>query len=129
MSAVLGSKAGLDPVRDEGFDPRSELGLKPKNVAKVVSERIMSVRFLPFVDRTVVVVGNKIGNLGFWDLDYREGDGDGIYVYQPHSGPVSGISVHPFSPRKVTAFYFKKVQFLFLFFQILVSLVISYLLN
>ncbi|XP_020251708.1 WD repeat-containing protein 76 [Asparagus officinalis] len=101
MSAMLGSKAGLGQVRGEGFDPRSELGLKPKGSAKVVSERIMSVRFLPFVDRTVVVVGNKIGNLGFWDLDFGEGDGGGIYVYHPHSGPVSGISVHPFSPRKI----------------------------
>ncbi|XP_017695920.3 WD repeat-containing protein 76 [Phoenix dactylifera] len=83
------------------FDPRSSLVLRPENVGKVLSERILTVKFFPFGDRTVIAVGNKLGHVGFWDVDYGEGDGDGVYVYAPHSAPVSGISIHPFSPTKV----------------------------
>lgn len=117
IAAIAGSSAGSEPgpAMETGFDPMSELVLRPENVAKVVKERILSVRFLPFVDRAVVAVGNKIGNVGFWDVKFSnsEGDGNGIYVYHPHSAPVSGISVHPFFPRKVLGFNFEKKDAIF----------------
>ncbi|KAG9456248.1 hypothetical protein H6P81_000756 [Aristolochia fimbriata] len=77
------------------------LTLKEENVARVVRGRILNVRFLPSGDRTVVIVGDKLGNVGFWDVDRKEGEGDGIYVYSPHSAPVSGISVQPYSLCKI----------------------------
>lgn len=91
------------------FDPRYLMMLKSENVAKVLPERILSVQFLPTANRTVVAVGNKLGNVGFWDLDFGDGDknevNNGIYVYAPHSAPVSGISIHPSNMSKVLAFY------------------------
>ncbi|PKU67631.1 WD repeat-containing protein 76 [Dendrobium catenatum] len=98
-----GSRSKL--LGDYKFDPRSSMVLKPENVGKVLPERILSVQFLPSANRTVVVVGNKLGNVGFWDLDFGMGDGNeddsGIYVYAPHSASVSGISVHPSSVSKI----------------------------
>lgn len=87
------------------FDPMSSMTLKPENVARVLPDRIFSVRFLPSAYRTVVAVGDKSGKVGFWDLDFVEGEGEGegngIYVFAPHSAPVSGISVHPSSMTKI----------------------------
>ncbi|CAK9179476.1 unnamed protein product [Ilex paraguariensis] len=78
-----------------------KLALEPENVARVVPGRIMSVRFFPTADMTTIVVGNKYGNVGFWNVDAEKEDGDGIYVYQPHSAPVSGISLQPFLLSKM----------------------------
>ncbi|XP_057523595.1 uncharacterized protein LOC130803496 [Amaranthus tricolor] len=75
--------------------------LEPQNVARVLSENILAVRFLPSSDLDIVVVGNRKGELGFWDVSQRSEVGDGIYVYQPHHAAISGISVHPFSLSKV----------------------------
>ncbi|KAF5805090.1 putative transcription factor WD40-like family [Helianthus annuus] len=77
--------------------------LAPENVARVVPNRILSVKFFPSAGLRMVVVGNKFGNLGFWnvDLDNEDGDGDGIYLYQPHPSPVSAILIHPFSLNKI----------------------------
>ncbi|XP_042507238.1 WD repeat-containing protein 76 isoform X2 [Macadamia integrifolia] len=77
------------------------LRLKPENIARVVPGRILNVCFFPTTYRLVVVAGNKFGNVGFWDVDCQEGEGDGIYLYRPHSAPVSGILIQPFSLSKV----------------------------
>lgn len=108
VGAILSAseRASLDAAKEKEaaglFNPKRDLMLREENVKKVVEGRILSVRFLPFWDRTVIVVGDKLGNLGFWDVDVEEGDSDGVYAYVPHSGSVSGISVHPFSPAKVS---------------------------
>ncbi|XP_059636215.1 uncharacterized protein LOC132278445 [Cornus florida] len=76
-----------------------------KKSAKVVSGRIFSLRFFPSADMRMVVVGNRSGAVGLWNVDSGEEDGDGIYVYNPHSGPVGGIAIQPFLLSK----YFDKV--------------------
>ncbi|KAL6506109.1 hypothetical protein OROHE_022638 [Orobanche hederae] len=48
----------------------------------------------------MVVVGNKFGDVGFWNADGKEDDGDGIYLFHPHSGPISGIEIDRFSISK-----------------------------
>jgi WD repeat-containing protein 76 len=96
----------------DGFDAGRELVLRSVNVRRVVPERILSVRILPLADRTVVAAGNKLGHIGFWDVDglvEDDGDGDGadgVFEYFPHRGPVGGIVMHPDAPRKVTVFFF-----------------------
>ncbi|KAK3033208.1 hypothetical protein RJ639_037000 [Escallonia herrerae] len=75
--------------------------LEAENVARVVPGRIMAVRFLPCLDMRMVVVGNKFGEVGFWNMDAEKEDEDGIYVYHPHPGPVSGIVIQPFSLSKI----------------------------
>ncbi|KAJ0495564.1 putative transcription factor WD40-like family [Helianthus annuus] len=68
-----------------------------KNIARVLSGRITEVKFFPTKDTRMVAVGNNCGNVGFWNID----SDDEIYVYYPHSGIVSGISIHPYSLSKV----------------------------
>ncbi|KAK3007437.1 hypothetical protein RJ639_013563 [Escallonia herrerae] len=75
--------------------------LEAENVARVVQGRIMAVRFLPCLDMRMVVVGNKFGEVGFWNMDAEKEDEDGIYVYHPHPGPGSGIVIQPFSLSKI----------------------------
>uniref|UniRef100_A0A7N2LM19 P-type ATPase A domain-containing protein n=1 Tax=Quercus lobata TaxID=97700 RepID=A0A7N2LM19_QUELO len=41
---------------------------------------------------TMIVVGNNFGNVGFWDVDSE--DDDRLYLYYPHVGTISGISMH-----------------------------------
>ncbi|KAI7757402.1 hypothetical protein M8C21_007154 [Ambrosia artemisiifolia] len=75
--------------------------LEPENIARVVPNRILSVKFFPSADLRMVAVGNKFGDLGFWNVDYENEDGDGIYMYRPHPSPVSAILIHPFSLNKI----------------------------
>ncbi|XP_078439667.1 DROUGHT SENSITIVE 1 isoform X2 [Wolffia australiana] len=85
----------------ESWNPASALSLVPENTRRLLAGRILTVCFFPFLDRRLLAVGDKYGNLGFWDADFGESEGDGSYVYTPHSAPVSGISLHPFSSSKV----------------------------
>ncbi|KAI3446796.1 hypothetical protein Pfo_003461 [Paulownia fortunei] len=77
------------------------LELKSENIARLVPGRIMSLRFFPTLDMQMVVVGNKFGDVGFWNVNGKKDDGDGIYLFHPHSGPISGIVVEPFSISKM----------------------------
>ncbi|CAA0819962.1 DROUGHT SENSITIVE 1 [Striga hermonthica] len=77
------------------------LELRPENVARLVPGRIMNVRFFPTLDRQMVVVGNKFGDIGFWNVNGERTGDDGIYLFHPHSGPVSGITIDPFSISKM----------------------------
>ncbi|KAL2482769.1 DROUGHT SENSITIVE 1 [Forsythia ovata] len=87
--------------RASGSVDAEALKLEPKNIARVVPGRIMNVRFFPTADVPMVAVGNKFGNIGFWKVDAENDNGDGIYLYCPHSGPVSGIVLDPFSVSKM----------------------------
>ncbi|KAL6973912.1 hypothetical protein U1Q18_028097 [Sarracenia purpurea var. burkii] len=89
------------PIRVSGSIDLETLRLKQENVARVVPGRIMAVKFFPSMDLKMIAVGNKFGNVGFWDIDGKVEDGNGIYLYQPHRGPVSGIVIQPFSISKV----------------------------
>ncbi|XP_076922907.1 uncharacterized protein LOC143584851 isoform X2 [Bidens hawaiensis] len=93
-------------VRVRGSIDLDSMELVPENVARVVPNRILSVKFLPSPDLRMVVVGNKFGNLGFWNVDSENeedggGGGDGIYMYHPHPSPVSAILIQPFSLNKI----------------------------
>ncbi|CAA0819964.1 DROUGHT SENSITIVE 1 [Striga hermonthica] len=77
------------------------LELRPENVARLVPGRIMNVRFFPTLDMQMVVVGNKFGDIGFWNVNGERTGDDGIYLFHPHSGPVSGITIDPFSISKM----------------------------
>ncbi|KAI4380497.1 hypothetical protein MLD38_006681 [Melastoma candidum] len=71
--------------------------LEEENIARVVPGRILSVKFFPTHNLRMVAVGNRSGNVGFWNLNTcdEEGKGEGIYLFNIHSGPVSGMSIHP----------------------------------
>ncbi|XAR66794.1 hypothetical protein NMG60_11013133 [Bertholletia excelsa] len=98
----VGENESFDyPIRVSGSVDLESLRLEPENIARVVPGRIMAVKFFPSADMTMIAVGNKFGNVGFWDVGAKREDGYGIYLYRPHPGPVSGIAVQPFSMSKV----------------------------
>ncbi|CAN1328149.1 WD repeat-containing protein 76 [Linum perenne] len=82
---VKEEKNEIESILDLG-----SMKLEPENVARVVPGRIMNVKFLPCNDVRMVAVGSKLGNVGFWNLDSSDED-DGICLYRPHTGPISGI--------------------------------------
>ncbi|KAF7846943.1 hypothetical protein BT93_L3550 [Corymbia citriodora subsp. variegata] len=92
-------------IKREGVDDSlefiSSLTLEEENVARVVPGRAMVVKFLPTTELRMVAVGNKYGNVGFWNMDPKGEEGDGIYLYHPHSGPIGGISIQPFNIAKI----------------------------
>ncbi|KAM7264763.1 hypothetical protein ACFE04_002446 [Oxalis oulophora] len=75
----------------------NSLTLKEENIARLVPGRIMTVKFLPSDDVRMIMVGNKFGDVAFWNMDSNNGedadDNDGIFLYHPHTGPISGIVV------------------------------------
>ncbi|XP_009341825.2 WD repeat-containing protein 76-like [Pyrus x bretschneideri] len=77
------------------------LTLKPENVARVVPGRIMNVKFFPCTSSNMIAVGNKFGNVGFWHIDSKEDEESGIYLYHPHSGPISGILIQQHCTSKI----------------------------
>ena len=82
----------------------NSLSLNPENIARVVPGRITDLRFLPCSNAAMIVVGNNFGNVGFWDVDYSiddEEEEDGLHLYDPHHGVISGISIHQHSFSKV----------------------------
>ncbi|CAI8610470.1 unnamed protein product [Vicia faba] len=62
------------------------LSLDPENIARVVPGRITQVRFCPSNDVKMIAVGNKFGDIGFWNVGES-----GIFLYHPHEAPISGI--------------------------------------
>ncbi|PWA64940.1 DROUGHT SENSITIVE 1 [Artemisia annua] len=76
--------------------------LAPKNIANILPGYIKSIKFFPSTDMRMVVVGNKYGAIGFWNVDSEKEDGDGIYKYHTNPGLVSAILIQPFSMNKIT---------------------------
>ncbi|XP_074311277.1 uncharacterized protein LOC141647124 [Silene latifolia] len=93
----VGKVAVQEPVKLESFKLESE------NVTKIVPSEVRIIRFLPILDSTVVVAGNRYGFLGVWEATSRDANefGKAVHLYRPHSSTVYGISVHPFSPTKI----------------------------
>ncbi|KAH7420491.1 hypothetical protein KP509_13G010000 [Ceratopteris richardii] len=87
--------------REHGDIGPNDLSLHKTDIARVVPGRIMSVAFLPINDFLLVVAGDKFGHLGFWEVESRDEDGDGVNIFQPHSAPVSGVAVQPPGATKV----------------------------
>eukprot|EP00249_Psilotum_nudum_P001386 c13852_g1_i2 orf=264-1799(+) len=81
-------------------DP-SSLTLKEQDVARVVPERIFNVLFFPFRERIILAVGDRVGNLGLWDVECEKLEGDGVHIYRPHAAPVTGMAIAPYNGSKV----------------------------
>ncbi|KAF8103403.1 hypothetical protein N665_0188s0339 [Sinapis alba] len=80
------------------------LSLEPHNVARVVPGRVFVVKFMPCQNVKLIAAGDKLGNVGFWNLDCDEGeedDDDGIYLFHPHTAPVSSLVFQQNSFSKV----------------------------
>ncbi|XP_022731506.1 WD repeat-containing protein 76-like isoform X2 [Durio zibethinus] len=97
-------------VKIEKIDPWLEsMDLKPENVARLLPGRIMVVKFFPCSSMRMIAAGNKFGNIAFWNVDCEDEQEDGIYLYRPHTAPVSGILIQQYSmskPNNFTSLYF-----------------------
>ncbi|XP_002523525.2 WD repeat-containing protein 76 [Ricinus communis] len=87
----LDSGVKIEKKEVEGCVDLWSMNLKQENVARVLPGRIMVVKFLPCNDVRMIVAGNKFGNVAFWNVDSEGEDGDGIYLFRQHTGPISGI--------------------------------------
>ncbi|GJP46181.1 hypothetical protein CLOM_g5498 [Closterium sp. NIES-68] len=123
-------------LREQGREEleAGRLRLVEGDVGKLTKERIHNVTVLPFLDRLVVVAGDKMGQVGVWDLGHmgahgcsaaaaggsgsadggEDADGEGgasegatgIFTFRPHRNPVSGLAYCPLSLSNVyTASY------------------------
>lgn len=86
--------------KEDNSNAMDSLRLGPQKIARIFRARIFSLCFLPANDKRLIVVGGDYGNLGFWNVDSVD-DGDRMYVYRPHSAPVSGIVFQQFSMSKI----------------------------
>lgn len=93
--------SGTSKIGKKAWGSAEAMQLKPENIARVVPGRIMNLSFFPARDMQMVAVGNKFGDIGFWHVNDKEEDGDGIHLYHVHAWPVSGIVIDPFSISKV----------------------------
>ncbi|XP_031528701.1 WD repeat-containing protein 76 isoform X1 [Vicugna pacos] len=69
-------------------------------VCKVTRGSIFSVALHPSEVRTLVAAGAKSGQVGLWDLTHQPKE-DGIYIFQPHSQPVSCLYFSPANPAHI----------------------------
>ncbi|CAH8330150.1 unnamed protein product [Eruca vesicaria subsp. sativa] len=77
------------------------LSLESHNVARVVPGRIFVVKFMPCENVKLLAAGDKLGNVGFWNLDCGDDENDGIYMFHPHTSPVSSLVFQQNSFSKV----------------------------
>ncbi|XP_071795385.1 WD repeat-containing protein 76-like isoform X1 [Asterias amurensis] len=76
------------------------LKLAPEHLAKVTKDRIFSVAVHPSETKVIACAGDKWGRIGVWDVDSHDGD-DGVYLFEPHSRPVSCLKFAPSNPSKL----------------------------
>nr|XP_054095537.1 WD repeat-containing protein 76 isoform X5 [Callithrix jacchus] len=69
-------------------------------VYKVTTGPIFSVALHPSETRTLVAVGAKFGQVGLCDLTQQPKE-DGVYVFHPHSQPVSCLYFSPANPAHI----------------------------
>ncbi|XP_022135022.1 WD repeat-containing protein 76 isoform X2 [Momordica charantia] len=101
-SGIKGHVMGSIKMENKNDVSRLEsMSLNSKNIARVVPGRITAVWFFPCPQSRMIVVGNKFGEVGFWNAGHEKEEGNGIYLYHPHSGPISGISIQRHALSKV----------------------------
>lgn len=64
-----------------------------KHATKVVPERIYSVCFHPSKSKLIGCAGDKVGNIGLWNVNstVENSDNDGVSLFKPHSRAISSL--------------------------------------
>ncbi|XP_027425322.1 WD repeat-containing protein 76 isoform X2 [Zalophus californianus] len=78
----------------------SGMVINEDTVHKVTKGAVFSVALHPSEIRTLVAAGAKSGQVGLWDLTHQSKE-DGVYVFQPHSQPVSCLYFSPANPAHI----------------------------
>ncbi|KAJ4874367.1 DROUGHT SENSITIVE 1 [Raphanus sativus] len=84
-----------------GFDTGGPLSLEPHNVAHLVPATISVLNFMPCDNVKLVAAGDRLGYVSFWNLDSEDEESDGIYLFQPHTAPISSLVFHQNSFSKM----------------------------
>ena len=85
-----------------GSSPLSKISIGETGVAKVVPERIYAVAVHPSASSLLVAAGDKVGNLGLWNVDGAAGtETDGVATWQPHTRTVNALQFAPQDPAKL----------------------------
>ncbi|XP_042879353.1 WD repeat-containing protein 76-like isoform X2 [Penaeus japonicus] len=77
-----------------------KMKITESRVAKVVPNRTFSVQIHPTLDKTLVMIGGKYGELGLWDV-HREDSSNGAYYFNPHSRPINCLTVDPWNYQNI----------------------------
>ncbi|XP_069686474.1 WD repeat-containing protein 76-like isoform X2 [Periplaneta americana] len=93
-------KLSLDFELEKFRQELCNLSLTEERVAKVVPFRVYSMAVHPSESKLMLAVGDKWGNLGFWDV-LSENASTSIQLLQPHSGPVNCTSFDRYSAVKI----------------------------
>lgn len=75
----------------------SGMVISEDTVYKVTKGAVFSMAFHPSEIKTLVAAGAQSGQVGLWDLTHQPKE-DGVYVFQPHSQPVSCLYFSPANP-------------------------------
>ncbi|XP_057344750.1 WD repeat-containing protein 76 isoform X1 [Manis pentadactyla] len=78
----------------------SGMVISEDTVCKVTKGSIISMALHPSEIRTLVAAGAKTGQVGLWDLTHQRKE-DGVYVFHPHSQPVSCLYFSPANPAHI----------------------------
>jgi WD40 repeat protein len=74
-------------------------------VAKVTPERIYSVACHPSRDSLIVGAGDKLGNVGLWNVDDSHEKGGDVYLFRPHTRPICCLEWTSSGSNLLTASY------------------------
>ncbi|XP_070279726.1 WD repeat-containing protein 76 [Myotis yumanensis] len=78
----------------------SGMVISEDTVCKVTKGSVFSMALHPSEIRTLVAAGARSGQVGLWDLTHQPKE-DGVYVFQPHSQPVSCLYFSPANPAHI----------------------------
>ncbi|NXY49761.1 WDR76 protein, partial [Ceuthmochares aereus] len=77
-------------------DNLSRMVLREENIKKVVKSRVSSMAIHPSESILFVAAGDKIGQIGLWNVDCKSEEG--AHVFVPHNFLVSCMHFSPFNP-------------------------------
>ncbi|KAL5698816.1 hypothetical protein ACHQM5_029802 [Ranunculus cassubicifolius] len=86
--------------KGDSFDLSSMI-LKQENIMQLMRRQATIMEFFPCSDQSLIVVGNRYGNIVLWDADYEGEESGEVHLFKHHKDQISGISIHSFSLSKV----------------------------
>lgn len=66
----------------------ASLSLDPRDIS-ITSDRVESIEFHPSPDKTLIMAGDRSGQVGLWDAT-KDGD-EGVVQFQTHAGKISRL--------------------------------------
>ncbi|CAH2446648.1 DNA damage-binding protein [Komagataella phaffii CBS 7435] len=101
---------GIASLRDELGSLNLFKGFDPSKI-RLTSQRMTSIQFHPYVDRKIVIGGDKTGQIGIWPTDdkkvislgeeYYEDYEPAITYLKLHGKNISRLQVNPEEPKKI----------------------------